>query len=277
MAFNIAVCVKPVPDPDCYDRITIDPETKTITRGGIPTIVNPVDKNALEAALKLREKDSGTVAVFSMAHDSARENLLELLAMGADRAYLLSDRAFAGSDTLATSYILSLGIRKAEREENMKFDLILCGNESADGATAQVSSQLGEWLGYPHLWNVCRFEEGEGGRFLATTKREDGFIDWDAALPLVLGVSRELNKPRYVSAIGIMKARKKPFAVWGRSDFDEARDEYIGLSGSPTQAGKIFTLDLKRSGREIKGTPAEIAEELALLLKSRCLGTGGRG
>ncbi len=289
MALEIAVCAKPVPDPQHYDRVTIDPAAKTITREGIPVIVNPVDRNALEAALRLREKHSGRVTLFCMAPPGAAEELRGLMAMGADRAFLLSDRAFAGADTFATSYVLAQAIRRVEREEGRKFDLVLCGCESADGATAQVSSQLGEWLEIPHLWNVFGMEEGdireaetetetEGtkpGALRLKTKRENGWTEWEGRLPLLLGVSRELNRPRYVSVMGIVKAKNRPLTVWSRADLDGAEDRFIGLAGSPTRAGRIFSPDLKRAGKTLAGTPDEIAAGIVALLRANGIETGG--
>jgi electron transfer flavoprotein beta subunit len=155
---------------------------------------------------------------------------------------------FAGADTLATSYSLYHGLRKIEAEKGEPFDLIFCGAESADGATAQVSSQIGEWFGYPHLWNVFHLEES-GGVFKLRTKLENGFMEWEAKPPLVLGVARELNKPRFISAMGVVKSRKKPLVIWGRPDLPEADDGYLGLAGSPTKAGAIFTPDIRREGR----------------------------
>lgn len=153
MSLNIVVCIKPVPDPQYYDKVSIDPVTKRITREGIPTIINPVDKNGIEAALQLKKSYGGKVTVITMAPPNATENIKEALAMGADEGVLLSDRAFGGADTLATSYTLAKGIEKLG-----EFDIVFCGTESADGATAQVSSQLGEWLKVPHLWNVFNIE-----------------------------------------------------------------------------------------------------------------------
>jgi electron transfer flavoprotein beta subunit len=272
MAYNIAVCVKPVPDPRYYDKVTIDPVKKTITRVGVLPLLNPVDKNAVEAALRLREQYSGNVVVLSMAPPEGSDILREVLAMGADRAYLLSDRAFGGADTLATSYTLYHGLKKIEAEQEIKFDLILCGCESADGATAQVSSQLGEWLGWPHLWNVFSFEkaqdEPEDSPFFIKTKLENGHMEWKGRLPLVLGVSRELNKPRFTSVMGIVKAKNKPLTVWGRSDLDVAEDAWLGLVGSPTQAGTIFLPDLRRSGERVSGTAEEITARIVSILKA---------
>lgn len=275
MPCNIAVCVKPVPDPNYYDQVTIDLNTKTIARAGIPSIVNPVDKNAMETALKLKERYNGTIAIFSMAPISARENILELLAMGADRAYLLSSSAFAGSDTLATSYILNAAINKAENMEECKFDLVLCGHESADGATAQVPPQLGEWRGVPHLGNVCSLTLTDENIFHVTTKQENSFIDWELVPPAVLSVSREINSPRHISAVGIVKAPKKPFVVWERDDLTFADNMYIGVAGSATLAGEVFIPNTKRKTKEFNGTPDEIADIIVSLLAKRVIAISG--
>lgn len=264
MALNIAVCIKPVPNPDHYDRVTIDPVKKTIVRDGIPTIINPVDKNAIEAALKLKESFGGKVVVITMAPPNAVENLREALAMGADEAYLISDRAFAGADTLATSYTLAAGLRKT----GIDYDLILCGTESADGATAQVSSQLGEWLRIPHLWNVFEFKALEEKKYLLKTKIENGYMEWEASAPLVLAVSREINKPRYTSIMGVIKAKNKKLEVLSNQDL-KLEPEKIGLAGSPTQAGKVFTPDLKRKSERVEGEPDEVVE---LILEKLRLG-----
>lgn len=255
--------MKPVPNPDDYDKVGIDPKTKRITREGIPTVINPVDKNALEAALQLKKEFGGKVSVLSMAPPSATENLREALAMGADEAYLMSDMAFGGADTLATSYSLAKGIEKIG-----PFDMVLCGAESADGATAQVASQLGETLGVPHLWNVFALEAKGDKRFGVKTKVENGSMEWELTLPCLLGVARELNVPRFISAIGIIKAKNKPLTVWGRADFDTMDDVKLGLKGSPTQAGDIFTPDMKRKSEQIAGDAEAVADEIISRLKA---------
>ena len=172
MAFDIAVCIKPVPDPEQYDKIQIHPVTKTLIRQGIPTILNPIDKNAIEEALKIKDKYGGKVSLFSMAPPDAVETLKQGLAMGADEAYLLCDRAFAGADTLATSYTLSKGIKKAGN-----YDLVFSGNESADGATSQVPAQLGEWLDFAHIDNIEYFEIEDETSAVARMKIETGYIE----------------------------------------------------------------------------------------------------
>ena len=146
---RIIVCVKPVPDPKHWDQVSMDPGTRTLKREGIPSIMNPLDKHALEAALSIRETRGGEVVLLSMAPPFAAPTLREGLAMGADRAVLLSDPVFAGSDSLATAYILAAGCRWIG-----EFDVVICGNLTIDGSTAQVSSQLAEFLDLPNVMHV---------------------------------------------------------------------------------------------------------------------------
>ncbi len=237
---NIAVCVKPVPDPGHYNRITINPQTKLLDRKGIPVIINPVDKNAIEAALQLKEQFGGRVVLVSMAPPDVGETLKEALAMGVDEAYLLSDRAFAGSDTLATAGILAAGLKKIG-----EFDLILTGSESADSGTNHVPSQLGELLGYPHLNYLIELNL-EAPLLKMKAKIENGYIEYEGFPPLVLGVAREINTPRYITLMGVVMARNKPFTIWGLKDLglDPAS---AGLAGSPTRPGELH---LPRHGRK---------------------------
>ncbi|NLC62722.1 MAG: electron transfer flavoprotein subunit beta/FixA family protein [Thermoanaerobacterales bacterium] len=262
MALNIAVCIKPVPDPDYYDKIQIHPEKKTLIRKGIPTILNPMDKNAIEEALKIKEQYGGKVSLFSMAPPDAVGTLKEGLAMGADEAYLLSDIDFAGADTLATSYTLSLGIKKAGQ-----YDLVLLGNESADGATSQVPSQLGEWLQIPHLMNIQKLCIVNEENAVADMKTETGYIKYKVRLPALIAVRREINTPRYISFKNILRAKNKKITTWGVADINPDLDK-IGLKGSPTQAGKIYIPDISRKGEEITGTSEEIAEKLIRHLRA---------
>lgn len=256
MALNIAVCVKPVPDPNNYDKIQIHPEKKTLMRQGIPTILNPIDKNAVEEALRITERFGGKVSLFTMAPPDAVETLREGLAMGADEAYLLSDRAFAGADTLATSYTLSLGIRKAGY-----YDLVLLGNESADGATSQVPAQLGEWLQMPHLMNIQCINMKDEKNAEADMRIENGYIRYNIQFPACIAVRREINKPRYTSLKNIIKSKTKKLEVWEAEDLNPDMSR-IGLKGSPTQAGRIYIPDISRKSEEITGTPEEIVEKL---------------
>ena len=239
---NIAVCVKPVPDSKYYDQIKIDPVTKTWDRSGIPTVISDLDKHALEAAISIKEKHGGKVAVFTMAPPTMKDTIMQALGMGTDEAYLISDRAFAGSDTLATSNILAAAIRKAGN-----FDLVITGNESDDGSTAQVSPQLGEWLEMPHVMNVIKLE-CNGNSINVTAKQDGGSIEYEIGLPAVVGVTRKVNKPRLVSIMGIMKAKQKPFNVFTANDITPDPN-FIGLKGSPTKIAKASDKVRKGEGQ----------------------------
>ena len=265
---NIAVLVKPVPDPELYGSITIDPETKRLNREGVPSVVNPADKCALEAALQLREAEGGRVVVFAMAPPEGREKLVECLAMGADEAVLISDRAFGGADTLATSYTISRALAK-KAEQTGAFDLVLAGNESADGATGHVPAQVGELTGYNHLSGITAVaaDPADAGRLTVMQKFENGRNEFSIKLPAVIGVTRDINKPRYTSAMGVIKAKKKSLESYDAGCLD-CDPERLGLDGSPTKAGAIFTPETGRRTEEISGTPDEVAEQLLSYIKA---------
>jgi electron transfer flavoprotein beta subunit len=270
VSLNIAVCIKSVPDPKCYEKITIDLTTKTITRKGIPSIINPVDKNALEAALQLKEQYGGKVTVICMAPPGAKNELYEAMAMGADEAVLLSDLAFAGADTLATSYTLAQGLKRLG-----KFDLVLTGTESADGATAQVPAQLAEWLEIPHLWNVKEFVLATEQEIHAKVKMDDAVGEYVIQLPALLAVSREVNKPRYTTAMGVMKARKKSLTVLSKNNL-AVNESLIGQAGSPTWSGDISIPSLARKGQELTGTPEEVVTQLIARLRAAGVNSANR-
>jgi electron transfer flavoprotein beta subunit len=259
---DILVLVKPVPDPSCYDRIEIDPATGVLSRQGMPAVLNPADKHALEAALDLKEKFGGRVAIVSMAPESSTETLREGLAMGADEAFLLSDRAFAGSDSLATSRVLAAGIRKAG-----SFDLVLAGNESADGGTVHVPSQVGELLGVAHLANVIRLEVGPDGSVAARTRIENGYMEVECELPMVVGVRREINTPRYTSLMGVIAAQGKPVHVLSASDLGVSAEE-VGMEGSSMKPGKLSRPEFRRKGELLEGSPEEAALRIAAILRA---------
>ncbi|MFZ5651907.1 MAG: electron transfer flavoprotein subunit beta/FixA family protein [Bacillota bacterium] len=263
-ALRIAVCIKPVPSPDHYHKVGIDPKTRTLVREGIPMVINPLDKNALEAALQIREKCGGEVTVISMAPPAADQNLREALAMGADRAVLLSDRDFAGSDTLATSMVLASAIKKLG-----PFDLVLAGNESADGGTSHVPAQVGEWLGCPHLMHACGMEVLEGGQIKVVTSRDQCRVVYMVRLPAVVSVVRTINRPRFTSLMGVISAGKKPLDVYSAPDLP-VDEKFLGLGGSPTRAGEIYQPDLTRRCETLEGAADEIAG--VLLQKFRAAG-----
>lgn len=259
---NIVVFVKPVPNPEYYNKITIDQQTKRLVRDGIPAIINPADKCALEYGLQLKQKFGGTVTVISMAPLFNQYELEKCLAMGADDAFLVSDRAFGGADTWATSYTLSKVMEKLA----VKPDLILCGNDSADGATSHVPSQIGEWLAVPHLSNIIDIFEVTQDNLKVFKKVENGTIQYDVALPALLAVTKDSITPRLLSAYGIKALRDKHVQVLTREDLS-VEDSKIGLQGSPTQPGEIMVLDLKRGSVELCGNQKEIALQVIDIMK----------
>ncbi len=254
---QIAVCVKSVPDPDYYDQIIIDPVKKTLVREGIPTVINSADKHALELALQLKEKFGGEVTVVSMAPPNARQQMLEALALGADKAYLLSDRKVGGADTLATSYTLSQLIKQSG-----PYDLILAGNESADGATSHVPSQIAEWLGLGHSMNVVAMDMEDEGHALVTKQFENGRGVYRVALPCVIAVNQRINQVRYVNAMAVLKAKKKPLEVWSAENLPELDDAYIGLNGSPSKNGELETVTSGKNCVMLEGSEEEIADAI---------------
>ncbi|MDF2655201.1 MAG: electron transfer flavoprotein beta subunit/FixA family protein [Bacillota bacterium] len=257
---NIIVCVKPVPDPDKYNLLTIDPETKRLVREGIPTVINPSDKNALEEALRLKDLYGAKVSVISMTPLFSVDKIKQCLAMGADEGFVISDRAFGGADTFSTSYTLMKAI-----EEIGTPDLILAGNESADGATSHVPVQLAEWMSLPHITNVTVTEAFET-KLHVRKKTEEGSVDYEIDLPAVLAVERNSNQPRMVTAKGMVAARSKSIRVFAKDDLD-VDESLIGLCGSPTQPGELIVPNLKRASQELKGEPEEIAAQIITLIK----------
>lgn len=246
---EIIVCVKQVPDTT---EVKIDPQTNTLIRQGVPSIVNPFDKNALEEALKLKEKHGGRVTVISMGPPQAAEALKECIAMGADEAVLLSDRAFGGADTLATSRTLAAGIKKFGN-----FDVILCGKQAIDGDTAQVGPELAEHLAISQLTYVSKLEITDGV-VRVEREHEEGYEVIETTLPVLISVVKSINEPRYASIKGRMKANRKEVPVWTAADVDVNLDE-IGLKGSPTQVRRIFTPQQRVQGEIIQEDTARAA------------------
>jgi electron transfer flavoprotein beta subunit len=250
---EIVVCVKQVPDTT---EVKIDPQTNTLIRQGVPSIVNPFDKNAVEAALQLKEKHGGKVTVLSMGPPQAKDALKECLAMGADEAILVSDRAFGGSDTLATSYTLAACLRKMG-----KIDLIICGKQAIDGDTAQVGPEIAEHLDIPQVTYVAKIDV-DGAVVRVEKENEDGYEVIETSMPVMLSVVKSINEPRYPTVKGTMKANRKEISVWTASDI-EVDPQKIGLTGSPTQVRRIFTPKQRTQGEIIQ---AKTAQEAAVIL-----------
>lgn len=255
---RVIVCVKPVPDPKEWGRLSMDPETKTLIREGIPSVLNPLDRNALEAALQVKDEQGAEVVVVSMAPPFCAPLLQEALAMGADRAVLISDRVFAGCDTLATARVLSAALRKLD-----PFDLVLCGNSTLDGCTAQVPSQVAEMMGIPNVMHVARMEL-RGARELVLFQRiEMGALVLEAETPVLLSFTKEVNEPRLISFLGILDAERKPLSVWGREELG-LHPLSVGLGGSPTKMAGLLLRRRERRGERIEGSdPEEAARRIA--------------
>jgi electron transfer flavoprotein beta subunit len=258
---EIVVCVKPVPDPKQWSKLALDPVTKALRREGIETILNPLDRNALEAALQIRQALGGKVRVISMAPPFALEVVRETLALGADEAVLLSDRAFAGADTWATVLPLAAGIRRWGQP-----DLVLCGAESVDGSTGQVGPQLAQLLGVAHLTYVCGIEEVTPERLVARWNVEEGYARVEVKLPALLTVTREVNRPRGMTMMGVVQARGKPLTVLAAADLgiDPAA---CGLNGSPTRMGDMWMPESGRRKEMLRGDPEEVVQALVARLR----------
>lgn len=250
---EIVVCVKQVPDTT---EVKIDPVTNTLIRQGVPSIVNPFDKNAVEAALQLKEKHGGKVTVISMGPPQAKDALKETLAMGADEAILVSDRAFGGADTLATSYTLAAAIRKLGN-----YDIIFCGKQAIDGDTAQVGPEMAEHLGIAQVTYVAKMEV-EGDTVKVEREHDDGYEVLEVKLPVMISIVKSINEPRFPTVKGTMKANRAEIPVWGAGDLD-VNETRLGLKGSPTQVRKIFTPPQRTQGVVItKDTAREAVAEL---------------
>ncbi|MBD3348556.1 MAG: electron transfer flavoprotein subunit beta [Candidatus Eisenbacteria bacterium] len=251
---KIAVLVKQVPDTT---EVRIDRETNTLIREGVPSIINPFDMYAIEEGLRIREAaGEATVTVLSMGPPQVEDALRDALALGADDAVLLSDRAFAGSDTWSTSYTLASGIRKLG-----DVDVILCGKQAIDGDTAQVGPGVAQFLGLPQVTYVRKLEIGDG---VATAQRmmEDGYDVLRVPLPALFTVVKEINEPRLPSLKGKMKAKKAEIPVWTRDDLDVDPSE-LGLDGSPTRVVRIFAPEPRGGGVVFEGDVDETVDRLA--------------
>jgi len=259
---DIIVCIKQVPDTA---EVKINPETGTLIREGIPSIINPYDMHALEAGLQIKEKERGRVTVLTMGPPQAEAALREAIAMGVDEAVLLTDRAFAGSDTWATSYTLSKAIKK------LGADMIVCGKQAIDGDTAQVGPEIAAFLNIPHVSYVRRIEEITGNSIRVQRLMDEGYDIVESSLPVLLTVVKELNTPRLPSLKGKMAAKKAQIKKWGVADI-QADENKLGLNGSPTRVKNIFAPEAKSDRKIFRGTSEEQISAIVNELKGlKCL------
>ena len=245
---NIIVCLKQVPGTT---KVNINPETNTLMRQGIENIINPFDTYALEEGIRIKERYGGKVTVLSMGPPQAEAILREAISCGADEAILIGDAAFAGSDTLATSYTLSQAIKKIK-----DYDLIICGRQTIDGDTAQVGPETAEMLGIAFISYVSKVEEINKGQIRVQRLIEEGHEVVETPLPALITVVKEINVPRLPSLRGKAKAKTAVITNWNAQALDVDKDR-VGLTGSPTRVVKIFSPQRSRSGEILQGTPED--------------------
>ena len=256
---NIVVCIKQVPDTT---DVKIDPETNTLVREGVPSILNPFDEFAIEEGLRIRDQCGGKVTVITMGPPQASDVLRTALAMGADEVALLSDIAFAGSDTLATSYTLSKGIKKVG-----DVDLVITGKQAIDGDTAQVGPGIAMRLGFTQLTYVSKVEDvnPDEGKIAVERLIDGGRERVEGMLPVLLTVVKDINVPRQPSILKMKKARNARIPTWGADELN-VDPEKIGQEGSPTRVEKIFSPEQKSGGEVFEGDADELAGHIVGLL-----------
>lgn len=255
---KIVVCLKQVPDTTA---VKIDPKTGTLIRDGVPSIINPEDKHALEAALQLKDNYGAHVTVISMGPPQAKNALREALCMGADEAILLTDRAFGGADTLATSKTIAAAIK------NLEYDIIFGGRQAIDGDTAQVGPEIAEHLNVPQVTYVQGVEVTEDG-LVVNRALEDGYELIKVQTPVLLTAIEELNHPRYMNVQYIFDTAEKEVKVMTAADLDVPVEE-LGLKGSPTKVKKSMTKEAKGTGEIVKDSAPEAVAYVLGKLKEK--------
>lgn len=262
---HIVVCVKQVPDTT---EVRIDPETNALDRSSAPAILNPYDAHAVEEAVRLKENFGGKVTVLSMGPPGAVDVIKKSISLGADQGYLLRDRLFAGSDTLATSYILAGGITKACLKE--PFDLILCGKQAIDGDTAQVGPGIARRLSIPQLTCVNKILEIDSERKEITVQRkmDDGYVIVAVGMPCLITVEKTINELRYSSLPNMLRAARYKPVVLTAADLN-GNSAWMGLKGSPTSVTKIFAPARFGRAEMLQGDDYLVAEQLANKLSQK--------
>ena len=275
---NILVCIKQVP---ASNKVEVDPVTGVLLRNGADSKMNPYDLYALETALKIREEVGGTISVISMGPPQAMTVIREAFAMGVDRGALLSDRRFGGADVLATSYTIAQGIKKMG-----DFDLILCGKQTTDGDTAQVGSEVSEWLNIPSVSNVKKISKVESDAItiewlnipsVADVVKinqidEDGItVSMDlpeevevakVQFPCLLAVDKDIFQPRLPSYVKKMDTADREIEVYSLDDMEDKDETHYGLNGSPTQVKRIFPPTANDHHEVWDGDGSEVADKL---------------
>lgn len=246
---NVLVCIKQVPDTT---EIKIDPVKNTLIRDGVESIVNTFDAFALEGAARLKDKNPDTrIVVVSMGPPQAKVALKECLSKGGDSAYLVTDRAFCGSDTLATSYILSNAVKAIEKKEGLKFDAIFCGKQAIDGDTAQVGPEIAEHLNLPQITYALEVEES-GDELIVIREGQDANEKFSVKTPCLLTFTKPSFDPRYATIKSKMAANRAEIKEITIADFPDIDRTMIGLKGSPTHVKKTFVPHKKQAVSALK-------------------------
>lgn len=260
---HILVCVKQVPDTT---EIKMDPKTNTLDRSSAPTIINPYDAHAVEEAVKIKNKFGGKVSIISMGPPQAEEVIKKCIEMGADEGYLLSDKAFAGSDTLSTSYILAMGIKKIMKKEPI--DLVFCGKQAIDGDTAQVGPGIASRLGIPQLTYVENIKHLnlKNNTVMVHRKIDNGYEVVESKLPCLITVEKDINDLSYSPLPNMIRAARYNPTVWGINSFNADMNQ-LGLKGSPTSVRRIFPPPQRSGGELLKGNVDDVVKLLTDKLK----------
>ena len=256
---NIVVCVKQVPDTN---NVKVDPNTGALIREGVSSKLNPYDLFALETAFTIKEKVKGNITTISMGPPQASASLLETLAMGADKAILLSDRKFAGSDVYATSYAIASGIKKIAN-----YDLIICGKQTTDGDTAQVGPEIAETLGIEHISNVLSIDEINPNDIVLTFSLDNYISKIKVKLPCLITMDKNVNTPRLPSLIRMNKFSIKDIIAYTANDLTPIDETRLGLKGSPTQVERIFSPSKNMNKKLFEGDKVTLSNQIVDILK----------
>ncbi|WP_066317705.1 electron transfer flavoprotein subunit beta/FixA family protein [Bacillus sp. FJAT-29814] len=260
---HIVVCVKQVPDTKI---IKINPKTNTLDRRSAPAILNPYDAHAVQEAVKIKKKTGGTVSVLSMGPPQATAVIKKSIEIGADQGFLITDRAFAGADTLATSYALSKALERISKEKPV--DMVICGKHAIDGDTGQVGPGIARRLDIPPVTNVIEVTEvnEQDKKVVIKRKLTNGYELIQSQMPCLLTVEKEINEIDYSPMPNMIKAARYEPVIWAVSDLEDVDRSQLGLKGSPTIVGKMFTPPRPEGGKKLEGSADEQVNQLMEIL-----------
>lgn len=263
---HIVACIKQVPDTKI---IKMNPRTNTMDRSSAPAILNPYDAHAVEEAVRLKNRYGGTVSVLTMGPPPAVKAIKKCIEIGADNGYMITDRAFAGADTLATSYALTKALEKIAKEQPI--DLIICGKMTIDGDTGQVGPGIARRLDIPPLTNVKKVVEinKQQGYAIVHRKLEDGYEVVQSTLPCLFSVEKEINEVPYSPMPNMLRAARYQPVIWSVDDLEGVDRTLLGLKGSPTIVAKVWPPEKPKGGEMLAGTPREQAKRLMEILLER--------